>query len=190
MASHPPSLPNSIQSHPISPNPIPSRPASNLVQSLPISSTLFQSRPIRLEGLFSDALAPHSQLMRTDPKHATLLASGLLIRGNVTMSDVQRNLARLRPQLRLPFWNPDGVKARPPPPSSPPRLLATAATLPRRRAAPLPPPPRHVHAALALCRHACLRAPLAAATFRFPAALPPRRHHVPVTWSPRSVTSV
>jgi tubulin epsilon len=26
------------------------------------------------------------------------------------MSDVQRNLARLRPQLRLPFWNPDGIK--------------------------------------------------------------------------------
>lgn len=26
------------------------------------------------------------------------------------MSEVQRNLARLRPQLRLPYWNPDGIK--------------------------------------------------------------------------------
>jgi tubulin epsilon len=67
-------------------------------------------RSMRLEGLFSDVLQPHAQLVQADPKHTTMLACGLLLRGDVTVSDVQRNVARLRPQLRLPFWNPDGIK--------------------------------------------------------------------------------
>ena len=67
-------------------------------------------RPQRLESIFTEALSPHAQLMRCDPKHSTLLACGFLLRGDVTVSDAQRNLARLRPQLKLPFWNPDGVK--------------------------------------------------------------------------------
>ena len=37
----------------------------------------------------------------------------------MTVSDVQRNLARLRPQVELAHWNPDGIKtglcAAPPP---------------------------------------------------------------------------
>ena len=65
---------------------------------------------IRLEALFSDAFDPNSQLMRSNPKQATLLATGLLIRGDLRMADVQRNLKRLRPHLRLPYWNPDGIK--------------------------------------------------------------------------------
>ena len=72
-------------------------------------------RPQRLEGLFSDVLGPHAQLMRaenaaSDPRHSTMLACALLLRGDVTVSDAQRNLARLRPQIKLPSWNPDGVK--------------------------------------------------------------------------------
>lgn len=48
--------------------------------------------------------------MKVDPRHSTLLSAALLLRGDVTVSDAQRNLARLRPQLRLPHWNHDGVK--------------------------------------------------------------------------------
>ena len=48
--------------------------------------------------------------MQCDPKHTTLLACGLLLRGDVTVSDAQRNLARIRPTLQMPIWNPDGVK--------------------------------------------------------------------------------
>lgn len=84
-------------------------------------------RPARLESLFSDVLSPHAQLMRADPKHESLLACGLLLRGDVTVSDAQRNLARLRPQLRLPHWNPDGVKVglcAAPPVGQPQALLA------------------------------------------------------------------
>jgi tubulin epsilon len=84
-------------------------------------------RPQRLESIFSEALSPHAQLMRCDPKHSTLLACGFLLRGDVTVSDAQRNLARLRPQLKLPFWNPDGVKVglcAAPPVGQPQALLA------------------------------------------------------------------
>jgi tubulin epsilon len=84
-------------------------------------------RPHRLESLFSDVLGPHNQLMRCDPKHETMLACGLLLRGDVTVSDAQRNLARLRPQLKLPHWNADGVKiglCAAPPVGQPQALLA------------------------------------------------------------------
>ena len=37
-------------------------------------------------------------------------AQQLRVRGDVTVSDVQRNLARLRPQVELAHWNPDGFK--------------------------------------------------------------------------------
>ena len=84
-------------------------------------------RPQRLENLFSEVWGPHAQLTRTDPKHDTLLACGLLLRGDVTISDAQRNLARLRPSLKLPIWNPDGVKlglCAAPPVGQPQALLA------------------------------------------------------------------
>ena len=63
-------------------------------------------RPARLEHMFSDAFAAHSQLLRADPRHHRFLACGLLLRGDVTVSDVQRNLARLRPQVELAHWEP------------------------------------------------------------------------------------
>ena len=87
-------------------------------------------RPQRLEGLFSEVLSPHAQLMRAggaDVKHSTMLACGLLLRGDVTVSDAQRNLAKLRPQMQLPSWNPDGVKiglCAAPPVGQPQALLA------------------------------------------------------------------
>ena len=99
---------------------------------LPALAPLYALRDVkyrsqRLEGLFSEVLSPHAQLMACDPKHSTLLACGLLLRGDVTVSDAQRNLARLRPQLKLPHWNPDGVKVglcAAPPVGQPQALLA------------------------------------------------------------------
>ena len=39
-------------------------------------------RPARLEHMFSDAFAAHSQLLRADPRHSRYLACGLLLRGS------------------------------------------------------------------------------------------------------------
>ena len=40
------------------------------------------SGPARLEHMFSDAFAAHSQLLRADPRHSRYLACGLLLRGS------------------------------------------------------------------------------------------------------------
>ena len=37
-------------------------------------------RPARLEHMFSDAFAAHSQLLRADPRRSRFLACGLLLR--------------------------------------------------------------------------------------------------------------
>jgi hypothetical protein len=38
------------------------------------------------------------------------LAAAALVRGAVPLSDVSRNMVRLRPSLRMVSWNPDGFK--------------------------------------------------------------------------------
>jgi len=44
--------------------------------------------------MFSDAFARNHQLLKTDPKHGLYLACGLIVRGNVEMSDIRRNIDR------------------------------------------------------------------------------------------------
>ncbi len=51
------------------------------------------------------------QVMRGAACADTYLAAGLLLRGNAAISDVTRNMARLRPNLRMAYWNPE-VRAR------------------------------------------------------------------------------
>ena len=40
------------------------------------------------------SVARHHQLIKADPKRSTYLACGLLVRGAVQVSDVQRNIER------------------------------------------------------------------------------------------------
>jgi len=44
--------------------------------------------------MFTDAFASDHQLLKTDPKHGLYLACGLIVRGNVEMSDIRRNIDR------------------------------------------------------------------------------------------------
>jgi hypothetical protein len=55
--------------------------------------------------LFSDAFSRDSQLLVADPTQHTHLAAALMMRGRLSMSDAQRNISRLRPQLRMAHWN-------------------------------------------------------------------------------------
>lgn len=66
--------------------------------------------PRRLDQMFSDAFAHDHQLLKTDPKHGLYLACGLIVRGNVEMSDIRRNIDRLRPSLNFVHWNTEGWK--------------------------------------------------------------------------------
>jgi tubulin epsilon len=77
--------------------------------SLPdVAASASSSR--RLDAMFSEAFTKGHQLMRGDPKRAVHLACGLLARGDISLSDMTRNVDRLKSELRMARWNPDGFK--------------------------------------------------------------------------------
>ncbi|CAG2252241.1 TUBE [Mytilus edulis] len=51
--------------------------------------------PRKLDQMFSDAFSRDHQLLRADPKHSLYLACALMVRGNVEISDVRRNIERI-----------------------------------------------------------------------------------------------
>uniref|UniRef100_A0A8C6S899 Tubulin, epsilon 1 n=1 Tax=Neogobius melanostomus TaxID=47308 RepID=A0A8C6S899_9GOBI len=67
--------------------------------------------PRRLDQMFSDAFSKEQQLIEADPRRSLYLACALLLRGDVAVSDLQRNIQRLRPTLPFVWWNQDGWKA-------------------------------------------------------------------------------
>ncbi|ELT88580.1 hypothetical protein CAPTEDRAFT_218781 [Capitella teleta] len=64
----------------------------------------------RLDQMFTDAFHHENQLMSVDPKHSLYLACALMVRGNVQVSDIRRNIERLRPNLKFIHWNDEGWK--------------------------------------------------------------------------------
>ncbi|XP_061677701.1 tubulin epsilon chain [Syngnathoides biaculeatus] len=63
-----------------------------------------------LDQLFGDAFAKGRQLIRADPKRGLHLACALMLRGDVRVSDLRRNIQRFKPLLRFAPWNPEGWK--------------------------------------------------------------------------------
>ncbi|XP_002739740.1 tubulin epsilon chain-like [Saccoglossus kowalevskii] len=66
--------------------------------------------PRRLDQMFSDAFSKDHQLIKADPKHSLYLACALMLRGNVEISDVRRNIERLKSSLKFIHWNQEGWK--------------------------------------------------------------------------------
>ncbi|KAL5014922.1 hypothetical protein ScPMuIL_009192 [Solemya velum] len=64
----------------------------------------------RLDQMFSDAFSKDHQLLKVDPKHSLYLACALMVRGSVEISDVRRNIERLKPNLHFIHWNQEGWK--------------------------------------------------------------------------------
>ena len=67
--------------------------------------------------MFTDAFSADSQLLSIDPKQSTFLASSVIARGPLFLSDIRRNidryifcLDRIRKQLTFVPWNSDGWK--------------------------------------------------------------------------------
>lgn len=60
--------------------------------------------------MFSDAFSKDHQLIKADPKHSLYLACALMLRGNVEISDIRRNIERLKPSLHFIHWNQEGWK--------------------------------------------------------------------------------
>uniref|UniRef100_A0A3P8UQP0 Tubulin epsilon 1 n=1 Tax=Cynoglossus semilaevis TaxID=244447 RepID=A0A3P8UQP0_CYNSE len=89
----------------------------------------------RLDQMFSDAFSKDHQLIRADPKHSLYLACALIVRGNVQVSDLRRNIERLRPSLPFVSWNQEGWKTG----------LCSV------------PPVGHSHSLLALANNTCVK---------------------------------
>ncbi|XP_014662146.1 PREDICTED: tubulin epsilon chain-like isoform X2 [Priapulus caudatus] len=64
----------------------------------------------RLDSMFGDAFSPAHQLIRADPKHGLYLACALMVRGKAQLSDVRRNIERIKSSLRFVHWNQEGWK--------------------------------------------------------------------------------
>ncbi|KAJ3316724.1 Tubulin epsilon chain, partial [Boothiomyces sp. JEL0866] len=63
-----------------------------------------------IDQLFTDLIAPEAQLISVHPKQSTYLATTVIVRGQVTLSDMRRNLDRIRHQLNFVPWNLDAWK--------------------------------------------------------------------------------
>ncbi|XP_063299578.1 tubulin epsilon chain [Pelobates fuscus] len=89
----------------------------------------------RLDQMFSDAFSKDHQLIHADPKHNLYLACALMVRGNVQISDLRRNIERLKPSLQFVSWNQEGWKTG----------LCSV------------PPVGHTHSLLALANNTCVK---------------------------------
>lgn len=76
--------------------------------------------PPRLDQMFSDAFSKDHQLIRADPKRSLYLACALMIRGNVQVSDLRRNIERSEHRSLLPSVLNAIVSCDNPPPHPPP----------------------------------------------------------------------
>ncbi|GFS00227.1 tubulin epsilon chain [Elysia marginata] len=66
--------------------------------------------PRRLDQMFSDAFASDHQMLKADPKRSLYLACALMVRGKAELSDIRRNIDRLKPNLHFVHWNEEGWK--------------------------------------------------------------------------------
>ncbi|CAN8027048.1 unnamed protein product [Ixodes persulcatus] len=66
--------------------------------------------PRKLDQMFTDAFSGQQQLVQCDVKRGVQLACALLARGSVGISDMRRNLDRIREDVRFVHWNQDGWK--------------------------------------------------------------------------------
>ena len=60
--------------------------------------------------VFTEVFSREHQLMKVDPRKSTYLACCLLMRGKMSIADMNRNVTRLKPNLRMVHWNSDGFK--------------------------------------------------------------------------------
>ncbi|KAF4316545.1 hypothetical protein BBO99_00005366 [Phytophthora kernoviae] len=69
-----------------------------------------RQQPRRLNQMFTEVFQKDSQLIRANPRASVYLACGLLMRGNVEVSDINANIQRLQSEVRMIHWNQEGFK--------------------------------------------------------------------------------
>ena len=66
----------------------------------------------QLDAMFASCLDADHHLVRCDTRRSTYLAAALIARGpTVNVSDVSRNVAKVRQQMKMVYWNQDGFKS-------------------------------------------------------------------------------
>lgn len=63
-----------------------------------------------IDQMFSDSFSKENSLVKADLRNNKFLACALMMRGNVEISDVRRNIEKLKPQLDFIYWNQEGWK--------------------------------------------------------------------------------
>lgn len=66
--------------------------------------------PRRLDQMFSTAFSKECHLIKADPRLGMYLACAVLVRGNVNLADVQRNITKLQSKVQFMPWNSEGWK--------------------------------------------------------------------------------
>ncbi len=61
-----------------------------------------------IEQMFSDSFRPENQLIQCSPKSSLYLSYALLLRGQCQISDIRRNIEKLKSQLNFISWNKEG----------------------------------------------------------------------------------
>ena len=64
----------------------------------------------RLDQMFTDAFSKDNQLLRVNPRKDLYLACAVIVRGKVEISDMRRNIDRLKSSLDFIYWNQEGWK--------------------------------------------------------------------------------
>lgn len=64
----------------------------------------------RLDQMFTDAFSKENQLLRVNPRQELYLACATIVRGKVEISDLRRNIDRLKSSLDFIYWNQEGWK--------------------------------------------------------------------------------
>jgi tubulin epsilon len=75
-----------------------------------ISPIVSDSAPRNVTGFFTEAMSRKATLCAVDPHSGTYLANGLLVRGDVELSNVRSTIDRLSTRVKYPLWNQDGWK--------------------------------------------------------------------------------
>lgn len=64
-----------------------------------------------IDSMFTSLFSPLNHLVKSNPRHSGVyLACGVFGRGQVSVSDLNRNIARMKPHIEMIAWNPDGFK--------------------------------------------------------------------------------
>lgn len=94
----------------ISMNLVPFPRANYLIPSLaPLYSPKIPQQR-HLDAIFTDVFSNNNTLCKVDLRKGTFLSCALLVRGNVEVSDVRRNVDKLSETTKFVYWNRDGWK--------------------------------------------------------------------------------